>query len=343
MKTEDRSLTTGMIAALLTPVFMGMAPIFAKVTLGAGLDAFTMAAYRTLAAALFLWVLYLLFFRKYTFIFAAGLLGTFTVGALNGLGSVLFYNGLNLLNDASLAQVLFMTYVIFSMVLTRIYGGVVSPLSVLRGIMALIAVLLLTTDIGTARTAQHWYGVGLALGGALLYALHVFVSQRIMYEMPAPTMALYSLSFMGLTVLAVRLIFGAFMDLPWVPTETIGWWSLAGMMIVTALSRVTLFAGVRNLGGLQTMLLNAAELGVTLLLGFFLLGERLTGQQWIGVVILLASVFLSTVDTGIRDDVYKPLPKPRPLAGLPRPLLPNRFSIVTRVFRRRPIDIEDDE
>ena len=37
------------------------------------------------------------------------------------------------------------------------------------------------------------------IGAALMYALHVVLSQRAMYEMPAPTMSIYALTAMAVT------------------------------------------------------------------------------------------------------------------------------------------------
>lgn len=286
---------TAMAAAMLTPVFMGFTPVFGKLAMLAGLDAYTLSALRTGLAALVMWVVYLLFFRRYTYIFAAGLLGTLAVGVVNGIGSLLFYNGLQLLNNASLAQLLNMTYVIFAMLLTRIYGQRISWKSALRAGLAFAAVYLLTAAHDSAG-AFHWLGVGLMLGSGFMYALHVIISQRVMYEMPAPTMALYGMTFMSLSVLAVRLVAGAASPLAWAPSDPAGWWFVASLAAVTALSRVTLFAGVRGLGGVQAILLNMAEVGVTLLASFVWLGERMTPVQWLGVVILSASVLLALWD-----------------------------------------------
>ena len=49
--TESNSRQIGMAAALLTPLFMGMAPIFGKLAINTGLDAYTLAALRTCFAA----------------------------------------------------------------------------------------------------------------------------------------------------------------------------------------------------------------------------------------------------------------------------------------------------
>jgi len=311
--SRDRHL--GLAAALLTPIFMGMTPIFGKQAIHAGLDPYTLAALRTCFAALLLWILFGLFARQYTFIFPAGLIGTVIVGVVNGIGSLMYYNGLQLLDNASLSQLLYMTYVIFAMLLTRIYGQHLSPLSVMRAVLAFAAVYLLTVG-SSGGGALHWQGVSLMLGSAFMYALHVVLSQRVMFEMPAQTMTLYTLTFIGATVLIVRLVVGAFTPITWSPTVSAGWWYLFGLMAVTALSRLTLFAGVRSLGGMQAILLNMAEIGVALLAANLWLDESLTLLQWAGVLILMSSVFLSRWDVDVSDQVYKPLPHPSHFGGL---------------------------
>jgi drug/metabolite transporter (DMT)-like permease len=314
-------------AALLTPVFMGMTPIFGKQAIHAGIDPYTLAALRTCFAALLLWILFGLFARKYTFIFPAGLIGTIIVGVVNGLGSLMYYNGLQFLDNASLSQLLYMTYVIFAMLLTRIYGQHLSLLSVVRAVLAFAAVYLLTLGSSNGH-ALHWVGIGLMLGSAFMYALHVVLSQRVMFEMPAQTMTLYTLTFIGATVLVVRLLVGTFTPINWTPTVTVGWWYLFGLTAVTALSRLTLFAGVRGLGGMQAILLNMAEIGVALLAANIWLDERLTLLQWIGVAILMSSVFLSRWDVDISDQVYKPIPHPSHFSGLSPGVNPSPFQML---------------
>lgn len=325
----------GIVAALLTPVFMGLTPTFGKLALRSGIDAYTLSAFRTCFAALLLWAIYALFLRRYIYIFPAGLIGTAIVGVVNGLGSVLYYNGLLLLDNASLVQLLTLTYAIFAMLLTRIYGQHISALSILRAALALVAIYLLSAG-STSAGHVHWLGVGLVIGGAFMYALHIVLSQRVMFEMPAPTMTLYALTFMGASVLVVRLIAGGLGTLNWAPTQLQGWWFIAGLTAVTALSRVTLFAGVRNLGPLQAALLNMAETGVTLLAAFTWLGERMMPIQWAGMALLVISVALSRWDIAVTDAVYPPLPYPSPLSGLRRQdeAAPNAFSAAWQLFQR---------
>jgi len=333
----ERRINYGMLAALLTPLFMGTTPIFGKLALRSGLDPYTLAALRTSAAAALLWIVYGLFFRRYIFIFPAGLLATMAVGAVNGLGSLLFYNGLLLLDDASLAQLLNMLYVLFVMLLAHLYGSRISGLSLLRAALAMLAAYLLTAFAATHGDQVHWLGVGLMIGGAFMYAYHVVLSQRSMYEMPAPTMALYALTWMAVTVVLARLFLGQYINAAWAPRLPVGWWYIGGLTVVTALSRITLFIGVRKLGATAALLLNVGELAVTLLIAFVWLHEVLTLVQWIGVIILMVSVFLARWDTPTLDATYTPLAS-RTLADLlsDDPIAPTRFSTVTRVFRRKP-------
>jgi len=315
MKKHTRQ-ELGLGAALLTPVLMGLSPIFGRLSLASGIDTYTLSAIRTCLAALLLWGVFALFARRYIYIFPAGLFFTLVVGAVNGFGSLLYYNGLALLDNASLTQLIQMLYVIFAMLFTRFYGQHVSRLSIVRAALALVAVYLLTLGSGAPGPIRI-IGVGLMIGSALLYALHVVLSQRVMFEMPAPTMALYALTWMGVTVLAARLVYGQFYTLPWTPALPRGWLFILSLTLVTALSRLTLFVGVRHIGVVQTILLNMAEMGVTLLIAFIVLDERMTLIQWGGVVVLLVSVLLSRWDTQVRDDVYRPLLNPSPLSGLP--------------------------
>ena len=91
----------GIVAAFATPTFLGMAPIFGKLAINAGADSFTVAALRTIVAVAILWGVYILLFRKFIFIYPAGLMGCIVIGAINGIGSLFYYGGLSTL-DAGL-------------------------------------------------------------------------------------------------------------------------------------------------------------------------------------------------------------------------------------------------
>ena len=275
----------GVIAVFLTPIFLGMAPIFGKLAINAGADSFTVAAWRTVIAVAFLWLMYILFARKYIFIYPAGLLGCVVVGIVNGIGSLFYYGGLGLL-DASLAQLLNGMYLIFVVLLSRMGGERLDRRMLVRIFLAVVALVILT---GFGHDPISWLGVGLMLANALMFAGTVILSQYVLYEMPSPTVTLYTLSTMGVLVAMVWLAVGKPMSAQVFATALPPILILA---VTTAASRLTLFAGVKFLGSLQTAILALTEIGVALTLAFFILGDRLTPAQVIGVGILGVSILL---------------------------------------------------
>jgi drug/metabolite transporter (DMT)-like permease len=270
-------------AAIATPIFLGMAPIFGKLAITAGADSFSVAALRTLVAVLMLWAIYALFFRRFLYIYPAGLLGCIVVGAVNGIGSLFYYGGLGML-DASLSQLLNGMYIVFAVLLARLTGERITRGIILRILLSSVALWLIT---GFGSQPINWLGVGLMLASALMFAGTLILSQHVLYEMPSPTATLYILTTMGAVVLTVwaavsdpastRSLQDAL-----VPTIILG--------VTTALSRLAMFASVQIFGSLRTVIVAVAEIAVALTLAFFVLGERLTVEQSIGVIILLTSL-----------------------------------------------------
>lgn len=268
-----------------TPMLLGMAPIFGKLAINTGADPFSVAALRTIMAVTILWVAYILFFRKYIFIYPAGLMGCIVIGAINGIGSLFYYGGLGIL-DASLAQLINGMYLVFAIMLARI-GGQKTDVRTLLRVGAAILALAMITGFGTG--AINWIGVGFMLANALMFAGTVTLSQYVLYEMPAPTATLYILTTMGVVVTVVWLAVGQPMS-PDVVQNALPPIILLGLS--TALSRLAMFAGVKFMGGMQTAVLAITEIAVAVTLAMIFLGDTLSTPQWIGVGILAMTLLL---------------------------------------------------
>ncbi|MBE2219971.1 MAG: DMT family transporter [Anaerolineae bacterium] len=274
----------GLFWAMMSPVFLGIIPIFAKVAYGTGVNVLTVVAFRTLFAAAVLWAGILLFARQYIRSSSPAIFSSMLAGGINGIGSLFFYASLSRI-DASLGQLINISYLIFVTILLRIIGQSISWLTLLRTGLAIFAMYLLTVGgLGD----PNWIGVSMMLIGALTYAIQLVLSQRIMYEIPAPTMTLYAITAMAIVVTIPWLLFPS--DLTAVSTT--GWRAMFMMGLVTALSRLTLFLGVKSLGSLQTALLGILEVIVSIILAIVFLGEQLTAVQWLGALIILLSVLL---------------------------------------------------
>lgn len=275
----------GVAAAFLTPLMLGVAPIFGKQAIAQGADPFTVAAVRTVVAVVLLWVFYALFMRKSIFIYPAGLLGCVVIGVVNGIGSLFYYSGLGLL-DASLVQLLNGTYLVFALLLSHLGGEKIDRRVAIRIGLACAALLLLT---GFGSKPVNWLGVGLMLGSALMFAGTVILSQHVLYEMPPTTATLYILSTMGVVVIMAWAAVGNPIQ---VPVLEAAFPPIFILGITTALSRLTMFASVSVFGSLRTVMIAIGEIGVALALAYLVLGDRLTPPQLAGVGLLILSMVL---------------------------------------------------
>ncbi len=282
MTPGRRAQQRGIAAALLSAVFLGSAPIFGKQAYAADMTPIALAAWRTLLAAAGLWLVYALIGRRYMYIYPAGLIGCVAIGGVNGIGSLLYYGGLERV-DAGVGQMVYSLYPLFLVILLRLDGHSFSSLTLFRVILAFVAVILLTQK---QDGPVDLVGFGLMLGAGLLYALHLAISQRVSYEMPAQTLTLYSLTAMAVVVCAANVLAG------WGPVPASAWQPTLGLALVTVSSRLAMFLGVKRLGSMQTALIGITEILVTLLLALSLLGETLGPRQWIGAGILIGSLML---------------------------------------------------
>lgn len=275
--------TAGILAAFTSAVFLGMAPVFGKLAITQGFTPFAVVALRTSFAAGIMLVVVLLFYRRFLYIFPVGLIGCVLAGAINGLGSLLYYLALERL-DASVGQLLYSLYPFFVALWLVLDHQPPTRLTLFRIALATLAVLLLTY---TPNRSVDMVGVAMMIGAAILYAMHLPINQRVLYEVPAPTVALYTLLAMSAVVVPVFLIFDRTL-----PSANIPWTPVICLTFVTLFSRIALFLGVKKIGGMQTALLGLAELLIAIILSNLFLGENLSATQWLGAVGLGISLIL---------------------------------------------------
>lgn len=204
-------------------------------------------------------------------------------GAINGLGSLLYYLALQRLH-ASVGQLLYSLYPFFVALWLILDHQPPTRLTFIRIILATVAVLLLTS---VPDQSADLTGVLMMIGAAVLYAMHLPINQRVLYEVPAPTVALYTLLSMSAVVVPAYLIF----DRSWPQTDP-PWLPVLGLTLVTVFSRIALFLGVKKIGGMQTALLGLAELLIAIIFSGIWLGENLLPLQWLGALTLGVSLTL---------------------------------------------------
>ncbi len=276
-------LTTGVLAALSSAFFLGLAPVFGKLAILLGFSPLATVALRTGIAAGALLLIYLFFYRPFFYIFPIGLIGCILAGVMNGIGSILYYLALAKL-DVTIGQLLYSLYPFFVAFWLMLDHQPPSNLTLFRIVLAIGAVLLLTR-IPLAMVDPG--GILMMIAAASLYALHLPINQRVLYEVPAPTVTLYTLLSMSAVVIPVYTLF----DHQW-PVSNTPWFPIIALSLVTFISRLLLFSGVKKIGGMQTALLGLTELLITIIFGYLWLHERLTAAQWMGAFILATSLLL---------------------------------------------------
>ncbi|MGA7192412.1 MAG: DMT family transporter [Anaerolineales bacterium] len=283
----QKGRTKGIFSALSSAAFLGISPVFGKLAINLGFSPLAVAALRTTMAAGLMLIVVLLFYRQYLYIYPVGLVGCLLAGAINGLGSILYYMALERL-DASVGQTLYLIYPFFVAIWLILDRQPPSRLTVIRMGIAGLSLLLLTTLPGHPTDP---IGIAMMLGAAALYALHLPINQRVLYEVPAPTVTLYTLVAMTIVVLPAYAIF----DRTWIAPSSL-WWPVIGLTIATLLSRLALFLGVKHIGGMQTALLGLSELLVTILFSYIFLKENLAWTQWLGAAGLGFSLLLVRIE-----------------------------------------------
>jgi drug/metabolite transporter (DMT)-like permease len=280
--------TKGISAAISSALFLGMAPVFGKRAIQLGASPLSVVTIRTVLAALFLLLVIAIFKRQYLYIYPAGILGCVMAGVINGIGSLFYYSALGKIS-AGIGQLLYSLYPLFVALWLFLDRQPPSKLTLFRLGLALPAIFLLTQS-GTEEI--NLLGVVEMLIGSALYALHLPINQRVLYDMPAPTVTVYTLLAMSIVVVpAYFLIPGNF-----IPQENVVWWPVLGLTLVTLFSRLTLFLGVKHLGGMQTAILGLSEVLVTIFMAQMWLGETLNFWQWVGASLLCLSLVLVGID-----------------------------------------------
>lgn len=282
----------GVLSTVLSSFFLSWAPVLGKMAYAGGATPFTVVSFRTAAAALLLWLAFVVLWRRQIPIGMRDLVGCLGVGAVNGFGSLLYYSSLSRL-DASRAALLNTLYPLWVVLFLFAAGQPLTRLTLARLGLSMVGTYLLTR----ARPGEvDWLGVTLMIASAATYGWHLVLGQWVLADVPSRKATLYIVTTMACVVGLAR----GLQAQPLEPVTAAGWRAIFALGLTTALSRLAMFAGLEQLGGIETALTSLLELLVSLLLAFLLLGERLTLGQWVGGVLLVVSLALMTRDRGVR-------------------------------------------
>ena len=192
---------------------------------------------------------------------------------------------------------LFYTYPAWVVVIAAMLGR--EKLTLDRVIALSLAMTGIVVMVGAPSSASlNTFGVLIALGTALLYALYLPVLHRVQQGTLAAVSSFYLISGVFIAFLVMSLGTRT-MQLP----NTIEMWRYVLMLSLfcTVIAFATLVAGLRVLGPVRTSIIATIEPFFTLLLGALFLGESITAGTFAGGALIAAAVILLQITARNHD------------------------------------------
>ena len=198
--------------------------------------------------------------------------------------------------DVSIVALLLYTYPVFVTV-AAIALGRAAP-SLRTGVALAIAsaglvLVLLAAGTGAFDVA----GALLALGAALTYTMYILVSDRVVGKVDPFALALLVLTGATASFAVTGVVTGS---LDFNLSAEAWLWLVLLALVSTVVAVSAFFAGLRRVGPSDAAILSTFEPVVTVVLAFFVLGERLTPPQLAGGGLVLAAVVLLQLPAGRR-------------------------------------------
>lgn len=277
----------GALLCLISATGFGIAAVFAKESYRAGLNVPTMLSVRFAIAAAVFWAL--VAWRRPQWPVRRTVFAAIGLGSIGYALQALLYFGALTRITASLTSLLL-----------YLYPALVTGLAILlrrerpdrRRLAALLssaAGLILILGTGSSLGSVAGFGVLLALGAALTYALYLTVAAGLPEDLDV-----FLLSAIVCTSAAVTVtIVGSATDTLHAAQQSIGWfWAAMLAVFSTVVPIATLLVGIRLVGAPTAAILSCAEPAVTVVAVALLYAERLTPGQLVGGVAILGAVLL---------------------------------------------------
>jgi DME family drug/metabolite transporter len=164
-------------------------------------------------------------------------------------------------------------------------------------VCAVVGVVLISGLADATGTAISLRGLACSLGAGAAYAIYTIAAKRLLTGGWSPTAAIGSVFAMAAVLGAPFLLL---VDLSWL-TSASGMLMVAWLAMVTVAIAYVLFAiGLQSLSAATVSTLTLVEPMTACVLGLVLLGERLTGLGWLGLVVLAGGVVLLAVGSNRR-------------------------------------------
>ncbi|MBB5172537.1 DMT family transporter [Texcoconibacillus texcoconensis] len=271
--------------------FWGLTGLFVQSLYDFGFSAWDIVAIRMTGASLILFTFLFLFSRKSLRIHRKHLLHFFGLGVV----SITFFNWCYFVlmdrTSLSIAVVLLYTSPIFVMLLSRIfYGEMITRQKMLALTLTVVGCALAVQFLPFGGSSISWIDLLLGLASGFFCALYSVIGKQVSQHYSVLTITSYSL-FAGTLVLfptsqlwddASRFLISEV------------WIYILGVIVVSTIFAYVLYTyGLSQIESSRAAILSTMEPIVAVLVGVFVFDDVLTFLQWLGVVLVIFSAFVT--------------------------------------------------
>ncbi|MCI9172436.1 DMT family transporter [uncultured Duncaniella sp.] len=283
-----KGITKGYILGAVAAISYGTNPLFAVPLYEMGMSVPSVLFYRYLIATVLLGLVMIK--RGSSFRLSRRQVPLmFVQGVLFALSSVGLFEAYNYMDVGIASTMLFVEPIFIALILWIFYRQRISVSTAIAIAVSFAGVVLLANPGPGANVSA--LGVVLVMLSALSYSVYmILISKTSLQRLAGPTLTFYSLLF-GLSVFIVQL--KGLTALQPVPVNPLGIGCAVGLSVVpTIVSILTVAVAVQLIGSVPVSILGALEPVTGVLVGVLVFGEFLTFKAVLGIVLILAAVFL---------------------------------------------------
>lgn len=204
------------------------------------------------------------------------------------VGTLFNFYALTLI-DASVERVLLFSY---PSIVVLLYALLYRRRPTARVLVALAltyaGILMVVSGLDLSILRANVAGAGLVLVCSLTFAIYYLASDRWTPRIGSIAFTVYALTTATACLVVHYALFGEPQDLPFDATVA---WQMAGLVLIgTVFAMLSMSEGVRRIGAQRAALVSTVGPPTTIVLGAWLLGERLTLPQWLGVVLIVGGI-----------------------------------------------------
>ena len=261
------------------------APTIARGVILSGMNSTTLLLWRLWLAMIFFGITIFATNYRLFVVSRQTLLVTSFAGAMNGIGMMLFFWALELV-DASISSMILSLIPLVVLSLLALRGERFTYRQIIRLGLGLGGVYLL---IGPGGHVDP-HGILLLMGAICCFAVQIVLLQWYLKGQDARTLSFYIS--IGMTLVVT--LYWWTLPMPWVWPVGNNWLLIFCLAFMsTFLSRLAFVSAVDKIGGGQMTLLTPMETLLTVCWSLLFLGERLSPLQWVGGLLVLSSALLA--------------------------------------------------